>query len=115
MAERYSVGLKDAWEKAKEFIRQRLRSVIESEIRSRHNADHVRNYNASTAFSNITYKYLMLPVWMSAFKYKGKTYQFIVNGQSGKVGGDYPISGWRVALAILIAIVIIAILYSLTS
>ncbi len=114
LAERYSVGLKDAWEKAKEFIKQRLRSAIESEIRSRHNADHVRNFNGSTAFSNITYKYLMLPVWMSCFKYNGKTYQFIVNGQSGKVGGDYPISGWRVFLAILIGIVIIAILYMLT-
>ena len=114
MAERYSVGLKDAWEKAKDFIRSRLKSAIESRIRSQYNADHVRNFKGTTTFSNITYKYLMLPVWLSCFTYNGKTYQFIVNGQSGKVGGDYPISGWRVALAILIAIVIIAILYVLT-
>ena len=114
LAERYSVGLKDAWEKAKDFIRSRLKSAIESRIRSQYNADHVRNFKGTTTFSNITYKYLMLPVWLSCFTYNGKTYQFIVNGQSGKVGGDYPISGWRVALAILIAIVIIAILYVLT-
>jgi hypothetical protein len=108
------VGLKDAWEKAKEFIKNRLRAAIESNIRSRYNADHVRNFNGNTAYSNITYKYLMLPIWLSSFKYRDKTYQFVVNGQSGKVGGDYPVSGWRVALAILIAIAIIALLYMLT-
>ena len=56
----------------------------------------------------------MLPVWMSAFKYKDKTYQFVVNGQSGKVGGKYPISPWRVAIAVIIAIIIIVLLYMLT-
>ena len=48
------------------------------------------------------------------FKYKDKTYQFIVNGQSGKVGGNYPISPWRVALAVLICIFIVMVLYWLT-
>ena len=114
LAERYSVGLKDAWEKAKDFIRNRLKSAIEGRIMKQYNADRVRNFKGTTTFSNITYKYLMLPVWLSCFTYKGKTYQFIVNGQSGKVGGDYPISPWRVMLAILIAVVIIAVLYMLT-
>jgi len=114
LAERYSVGLKDAWEKAKEFIRSRLKSNIESEIRSDNNADHVRNFRGDTTFSNITYKYLMLPVWLSCFQYKDKTYQFIVNGQSGKVGGKYPISPWRVAFAVLIALLILVILYKLS-
>ena len=115
LAERYSVGLKDAWEKGKEFIRNRLRSNSESKERSAHNADHVRNFSGNTSFSNITYKYLMLPVWLSCFNYNGKTYQFIVNGQSGKVGGKYPISGWRVAFAIFIGLLILALLYMLSN
>lgn len=114
LAERYSVGLKDAWEKAKEFIVRRLRSSIESNIMRQHNANHVRNFRGNTSYSNITYKYLMLPIWLSCFSYNDRTYQFVVNGQSGKVGGDYPISGWRVALAVLIAVAIIAMLYYLT-
>ncbi len=114
LAERYSIGLKDAWEKGKEFIRNHLRAAIESKIRSQYNADHVRNYKGDTTFSNITYKYLMLPIWLSCFNYKDKTYHFAVNGQSGKVGGQYPISPWRVALAILICIVIIALIYYVT-
>ena len=114
LAERYSIGLKDAWEKAKEFIRTRLKSAIESRIRSQYHADHVRHFSGETQFSNITYKYLMLPVWLSAFKYKDKTYQFVVNGQSGKVGGKYPISPLRVAIAVIISIIIIVLLYKLT-
>ena len=42
--------------------------------------------------------------------YKGKVYQFMVNGQTGKVSGKAPISPIRVAIAILIGIVIIGLL-----
>lgn len=108
-AERYSVGLKDAWENAKEFIGDRLRSGISSQVIHQYNANHVRSIMMNTRYSNITYKYLMLPVWISAFGFNGKTYQFMVNGQTGKVGGRYPISPWRVALAVLIAIAVIAL------
>lgn len=110
-AERYSIGLKEAWEKAKASIRSKLNSLISSKITDDHNADHVRNLIVTTNYSNITYKYVMLPVWMSSFTYKGKVYQFAVNGQSGKVGGKYPVSPWRVAFAILIAILVIILLW----
>lgn len=113
-AERYSVGLKDAWEKAKTFIKDKLEGLIRSKIIDDNNADRVRNLVVSTTYSNITYKYVMLPVWISSFNYKGKVYQFVVNGQSGKVGGDYPISPWRVLFAILIVVAIIWLIYSLS-
>ena len=109
-AERYALGLKDAWEKAKNFIKSRLENSISRKITNEHNADHTRNIRIRTEYSNITYKYLMLPVWLSAFQYNGKTYQFMVNGQSGKVGGKYPVSPWRVLIAVLIAVAVIALI-----
>lgn len=109
-AERYSLGLKDAWEKAKIQIRSTIESGISSKISSEHRADHTRNIHFNTQYANITYKYLMLPVWVSAFKFNGKTYQFMVNGQSGRVGGKYPVSPIRVAVAILIVIAIFALI-----
>ncbi|MBP5384818.1 MAG: hypothetical protein J6Y57_07580 [Lachnospiraceae bacterium] len=114
-AERYSLGLKDAWEKAKQYIKNRLSNLIESKIRSDHNADSVRNLAMHTTYSNITYKYLMLPIYISSFRYKDKVYQFMVNGQSGKVGGRSPISALRVALFILICIAIAMFLYWITN
>ena len=49
-------------------------------------------------------------MWISSFTYKGKIYQFMVNGQSGKVGGKSPVSPWRVLVAVLIVLLIIALI-----
>ena len=47
------------------------------------------------------------------FQIQDKTYQFAVNGQTGKVGGKAPVSALRVILAILIGIGIVLGLYYL--
>lgn len=114
-AERYSVGLKDAWTKAQEGIRSILRGNIVTHIRKTWHADEGRVSSFSTEFGRITYKYILLPVWLSTFSYKGKVFQFVVNGQTGKVGGKAPISPIRVVIAILIVIAIIALIGFLAS
>ncbi len=111
VAERYSVGLKAAWEKAKGFIKKYLTRRIEYTIKENNNADKVGNLVTNTVFYNVTYKYLMLPIWISSFQYKGKTYQFLVNGQTGKVGGKTPISPLRVAIAIFLGVIVIGTIY----
>lgn len=113
IAERYSIGLKDGWESAQHTIQSRLRSDISSYVRRHWNADRADSVRFSTLYSNITYKYLLVPTWISSFKYKDKVYQFAVNGQTGKVGGKAPVSVWRVLIAIAIGIALIAILANL--
>ena len=102
IAERYSIGLKEAWERAKQVIRHKLEANIEDEVRSKYRADHVRISQVHTVYSAVTYKYLLLPVWLSTYKYKGKVYHFMVNGQSGKAGGQIPVSPLRVAIAVVL-------------
>ena len=41
-------------------------------------------------------KYVLLPVWMLNTKYRGKTYTFAMNGQTGKMTGTLPICPKRV-------------------
>lgn len=110
-AERYSVGLKSAWAKAKAAMHSFLESSVTSNIKRERNADQVSQLNLNTEFSNITYKYLLLPVWISSFTYKGKAYQFMVNGQTGEVGGRTPISWIKVLITILIILLILALFY----
>ena len=110
ISERYSVGLKDGWNVARQQIENQLRSYISSDIRERNNADRVDSLRFTTEYSNITYKYILVPVWQSAFRYKDKVYQFMVNGQNGKVGGKTPVSALRVAIAILLGIAIVVLL-----
>lgn len=115
VAERYSIGLKEGWEIAQTSIHRKLRSSIDTYIRSYWSCDRTSSIRFSTLYSNITYKYVLVPAWISSFQYKNKTYQFAVNGQTGKVGGKAPVSALRIILAILIGVGIIAGLYFLIS
>ncbi len=102
ISERYTIGIKSAWETAKGLIQRRLRSNIESDIMHRHHADRVDSLSMSTQYANKKYKYIVLPVWMSSFTYKNKVFRFMVNGQTGKVGGKAPVSPLRVAIAAIL-------------
>ena len=111
IAERYSIGLKDGWERAQKKIQSDLRSDISNYVRMNWHADRADSIRFSTLYSNITYKYILVPTWISSFKYKDKTYQFAINGQTGKLGGKAPVSVWRVLLAILVGVATLFALY----
>ena len=115
VAERYSIGLDEAWNGAQRMIEQRLEYSIQGHIRERWHADRASRVSFKTKFSQMTYKYILVPVWISSFMYKGKNYQFVVNGQTGKVGGKAPISALRVAIAILAGIALLAFVLYLTN
>lgn len=108
-AERYSIGIKEAWESAKQSIKYKIQNHIEKEIKRQHHADHVRNLRITTKYSDLTYKYLLLPVWISSYKYKEKVYQFMVNGQTGKVSGKIPISIPKVIITVVGVIALAAL------
>ena len=42
-------------------------------------------------------KYALLPVWMLTTRWKGETYMFAMNGQTGRMIGDLPVSKGRAA------------------
>lgn len=110
IAERYSVGLNDAWGRGKSKMQGILESEITSHIERVNHADRVASLRMSTSYNGVKYKYLLLPVWMSSFRYKGKIYNFMVNGQTGKVGGKAPVSPWKVALAVGIGLLVAGII-----
>lgn len=115
LSERYSIGLKDAWEIAKNAISGKLRNNITNKIRVEKHADHVKELRITPVFSDIKYKYLLLPIWVSNFKYNDKVYQFMVNGETGKVSGKTPISIAKVILTIFIALVVLGGIYYLSN
>ena len=110
VAERYSIGLKDAWKIAAKSIKEKLKRQISSKIKMDHRADHVRQLTLDTDYNNITYKYLLLPIWISNFKYNDKVYQFMINGQTGKVAGKTPLSIPKIIITVVGIIVILLLL-----
>ncbi|MBS1707727.1 MAG: primosomal protein N' (replication factor Y) - superfamily II helicase, partial [Armatimonadetes bacterium] len=39
--------------------------------------------------------------------YKGKTWNYLVNGQTGEIQGEAPISAWKVAIAVVLGLLLI--------
>ncbi len=105
-AERYSIGLREGWETVREHIDFELRQAVERQI----NADEVRNLSIRTSYNDIKFKLTLLPVWISAFIYKNKSYTFMVNGQTGRIAGRYPLSAIKVTLFTLLLLGIVGFL-----
>jgi DNA-directed RNA polymerase subunit RPC12/RpoP len=55
-----------------------------------------------TEFSGQTFQLALLPVWVGAYQYRGKTYRVLVNGQTGKVAGDRPADRLKVAMLLVL-------------
>ena len=86
-AEHYSVGLAEAWGRAMNDVVYYLKKEAESiESASKEKID------VYSTFSNIKYKYLLVPVWISSFTYNNKLYKIVVNGQTGEIKGQWPAS-----------------------
>ncbi len=62
---------------------------------------------SSSEANVISYKHVLLPVWLGIYSYKGQRRRVIINGQTGKVWGQAPVSGTRLLfLSFLITVAI---------
>ena len=75
-----------------------MAGVIEGDVRHDIGGDVQRIDSINTDYSAETFKHILLPVWMAAYKYGGKSYRFLVNGQTGEVQGERPYSWWKICL-----------------
>lgn len=106
-AERYSVSPVDGFERAKSKMYSALEAQARGEVLSRY--DEVSGLSLNTQYSDVTFKHVLLPLWMSGYVYQGKTYNFFINGQNGAIHGKYPLSPIKVTI-LVIFILLVAIL-----
>ncbi len=104
-AKYYQLDLDEAFTIAK----QKMASDIDFAIRRDIGGDVQEIWQKQTYYQNSTYKLILLPVWHSAFEYQGKKYQIVINGQTGKVAGQYPKSPIKIAAAVICLAMIFAI------
>lgn len=79
-----------------------MEEQIKRQILSKYSYDSVRSFDMTTTYSEQKYLYNLLPVYKCNFTYKNKNYTTFMNGQTGKVGGGFPISVWKVLLVVLL-------------
>lgn len=103
-AESYQVNLPEGFDVAKQMMVPQIESSICSDI----GGDHQRIDSRDSEYFDITYKHVLLPVWISSYRYRDKLYRFLINARTGEVRGERPYSAWKItflALAILAAII----------
>lgn len=106
-AQRSQVTLLDGFEKAKGIMADTIRGDVCRNI----GGDKQQVHNIATAYSAITFKHILLPVWLSAYRYRNQQYQVMVNACTGEVQGDRPLSVWKIALAVLACVASVAAIY----
>lgn len=104
-AESYTISLKDGYGEARDWMNRR----IESDVRDAIGGDEQRIDNIDTDFSDITFKHVLLPIWTAAYSFRGKTYRFVVNGQTGAVKGARPWSWVKITITVVLAVVAAAV------
>lgn len=106
-AEGYTVPLAEGHGTA----RARMAATIEGDVRRDIGGDEQRIDTVSTDWGRETFKHILVPVWMAAYRYNGKSYRFMVNGQTGEVQGERPWSWWKIgaAVAAVAAVILLAV------
>jgi predicted RNA-binding Zn-ribbon protein involved in translation (DUF1610 family) len=103
-AEGYTVVLRDGHSEA----RGRMEAIITADVRRDIGGDEQRVSSIDTTWRDESFKHILLPIWTAAYKYSGKSFQFLVNGQTGEVQGERPYSWWKIGFAALAVAAIIA-------
>lgn len=60
--------------------------------------------------SEETFKHILLPVYISAYFYNDKKYNFYINGQNGTISGKRPYSFWKIFFLIFAILAILAVI-----
>jgi ribosomal protein S27E len=105
-AEGYTVELDEGFEEAKQVMENQIRQDVRRNI----GGDEQRIDHMQIRIDDVTFKHVLLPIWVAAYKYRGQSYRFVVNGQTGKVQGERPWSWIKITLAILVAAIVIGAL-----
>ena len=102
-AEIYSLDVKEGYSKAEAIMTDSLRERARREI----GGDTQRNLTIDADFYEQSFKHIILPVWLCTYQYNGKPYQFAVNGQTGKIKGQKPISAIKIVLLVIFILALI--------
>ena len=102
---RYDVEPDGGLQQAKAVMEQ----VVEQDCRHDIGGDEQRVHAMDVQYLDVMFKLVLLPVWMAAYLYGGRTYQVMVNAHTGQVVGERPYSKVKIALAVLAGLVVAAV------
>jgi predicted RNA-binding Zn-ribbon protein involved in translation (DUF1610 family) len=103
-AEGYQVDLAEGFEQAKQI----MAGVIEQSIRRDIGGDHQMIHSVDTRYADTTFKHTLLPLWISAYRYRQRVHRFLVNARTGEVQGERPYSWVKITLLVMVVLAAVA-------
>ncbi|MBO5143503.1 MAG: zinc ribbon domain-containing protein [Clostridia bacterium] len=110
LSERYDVTKENASTRMKKRVENTTIDELKQTVKGYANTS-LKNANVELDIKEI--EYMLLPVWMLNIKYKDKLYLFAMNGQTGKMVGNVPIVGAKVALTVISLFIVLFIIFSI--
>jgi hypothetical protein len=104
--EQYQIDLIAAAEHARQAMESKTRSLCAQQVPG----DTHRDLDVNADYSQQTFKHVLVPVWMLAYVYRGKSYQVVVNGYTGTIAGQYPKSWIKITLLVIAILAVIGII-----
>ena len=84
--EHYSIGLSEAWNS----VGREMNAYLQSQVNKQDSSKFLMGIEMATDYFNLKYKYLIVPVWLNSFYYDNQLYTIVINGQTGKIDGQWP-------------------------
>ncbi|MEO0525612.1 MAG: DNA helicase PriA [Bacteroidota bacterium] len=106
VTEKYTISLKEGHHKSFEEAKRVAHNWIRRDI----GGDTQRIHHSDIKLFNETFKHILLPLYISSYRYNNKEYHFYINGQTGKISGTHPYSFWKIFFLISFIVLVIALI-----
>jgi len=105
ITETYALGLAEGWTEAKLEIKNKITDLIKQDI----GGNEQRIIDVDLQHSNVTFKHILLPLYLNTYKFNSKAYRFLINARTGEVQGERPYSFWKIFFFVLSILAVIGI------
>jgi DNA-directed RNA polymerase subunit RPC12/RpoP len=105
----YTVGLREGFQAAQQAMEPKIAAAVHSDI----GGDAQRVESVDSSYGEITFKHVLLPVWICGYRYQDVVYRFLINARTGEVQGERPWSTIKIVLAALFALLVAFLGYRL--
>ena len=107
--ERYQVDLGQASQVSKQQMDETLHQLCARDVPG----DTQRNLQVESVYQGRTFKHILVPVWLTTYTCGPKSFQVVVNGYTGKMAGEFPLSWVKITFAVLGVLLVIFLIVML--
>lgn len=108
-AEAYQADLETAATRAQTRLPLLIDEVLKQDIKGTHPCVKEKFIEQG----DMTYRLVMLPIWVYAYRFRDTVYRVTVNGQTAEVRGEVPTSGWKQAWDIVRLVAVLGAFFGL--